>query len=97
MGLAMFQLYSELALFLSAGRSVAGCCGSTEFGIDAPRRSWREIFYGKRGTGTEREETGKKERDGSLWKQTATGPEPPNLVKRLSFYPKNGEHPRKNA
>src|SRR6266404_9503469 len=93
MVLAMFQLYSELALFLSAGRSVAGCCGSTEFAIGAPRRSWREIFCGKRGTGTKREETSKK--DGNLWKQTAMGPEPPNLVKRLNFCPKNGEHPRK--
>jgi len=76
----MFRLSSELALFLSAGRSVAGCCGSTEFGIGAPRRSWCEIFCGKRATGTKREETGKKERNASLRKQTATGPRAgPNL------------------
>jgi hypothetical protein len=68
----MLQLYGELALFLSAGRSVAGCCGSTEFGIVAPKRSWREIFCGKRGTGTKREEMGKKEMGNTEEKRLTT-------------------------
>jgi hypothetical protein len=57
---------------LSAGRSVAGCCGSTEFGIVAPKRSWREIFCGKRGTGTKREEMGKKEMGNTEEKRLTT-------------------------
>lgn len=35
-----------------------GCCGSTELGIVALRRSWREIFCEKRRTRTKQEKTG---------------------------------------
>jgi hypothetical protein len=48
-----------------------GCYGSIESRIVAPRRFWRELFCGKRGIGTKKEKSGKKERNGrDLWKLT---------------------------
>src|ERR1700694_4273831 len=55
-------------------RDKGGCCGSTELGIVAARRSWRDIFCRKwGGIGPKKGKRGQNERNerkGGLWKLT---------------------------